>query len=265
MTGDLHSNTGAMALGALPDGEAAEYSEHLQSCHACTAELAGFLETAAILGSSAAQTPPAGLRRSVMEAVSRTAQLPPLTTAPATADTFLGRHRVNAPAPAAPVSEQLATVIPLRRPWYRRPQAFLAAAIAVLVIAGGLTITLGNRTSTPPSAGACVAAASDKSVLSPTVGAGGDATFSPSCDAVAINMPALPAAPTGKVYQVWVVKGSNPNASSVQVMNSNAGGAAAVVGTKVHAGDTAVAVTLEPAPGSVRPTTAPFWMVPLTA
>jgi anti-sigma factor RsiW len=281
MTTDQHLNTGAMALGALPEDEAAEYSEHLQSCATCTAELTGFLETAAILGSSAAQTPPASLRGAVMEAVSRTAQLPPLTNG-ADNDSGFGRHRQDGRTAAGDTGRpdtgqsstgqsnagqsdagRLASVIPLR-PWYRRPQALLAAAVAVLVIAGGLTFVFANRSATPPSAGECVASAGDKAVIKPTVGSGGDATLSPSCDAVAVNMPPLPAAPSGKVYQLWVIKGKA--ASSVAVMSTNPGGPAAVVVTKVHVGDTAVGVTLEPAPnGSPAPTTKPFWVVPLTA
>lgn len=272
MTTDQHLNTGAMALGALPEKEAADYSEHLRDCTTCAAELAGFLETAAILGSSAAQTPPASLRRSVMEAVRRTAQLPPLTNGAAD-DGVLGRHRQGEtpqdrpePAPTTATGtdgDRLATVIPLR-PWYLRPQALLAAAVAILVIAGGLTFVFANRSSAPPTASQCVSAAGDRTVITPTVGSGGDATLAPSCDAVAVNMPPLPAAPAGKVYQLWVIKGKT--ASSVAVMETNAGGPGAVVVTKVHAGDTAVGVTVEPGPsGSSAPTTTPFWVVPLTA
>src|ERR1700712_2798020 len=98
MTTDQHLNTGAMALGALPEDEAASFVDHLETCEVCAAELDSFRETAAILGSSVAQTPPAGLRRSVMEAISRTPQLPPLTDPVSGADAALGRHR-QPPAP----------------------------------------------------------------------------------------------------------------------------------------------------------------------
>src|ERR1700712_1397747 len=57
-TTDQHLNTGAMALDALPPDEAAAFSLHLETCPTCSAELTSFLETAAILGSSVAQTPP---------------------------------------------------------------------------------------------------------------------------------------------------------------------------------------------------------------
>src|SRR6195952_3317377 len=180
MTTDQHLNTGAMALGSLPEDEAVSFVDHLETCDICAQELAGFRETAAILGSSVAQTPPASLRRSVMEAVSPPPQLPPLTES---TNGALGRHR----QPAVPVEpetgpstvdepeQQLATVIPLHRPWYRRTQGLIAAAVALLVIGGGAGVVIANNNS--PAAqtadAACVAAAPDKSALTPTGGAGG--------------------------------------------------------------------------------------------
>ena len=269
MTTDQHLNTGTMALGALPDDEAVDYADHLADCPSCAAELTSFLQTAAILGSSVAQTPPASLRRSVMAAVAETPQLPPLTDAP------LGRHRSAASAPPVatvevkddePV-EVLATVIPLRRPWYRRPQSLLAAAVAVLVIGGGTTFALTRTSSAPPAASvaACVAAAPDKVVQKPTVGAaaGGNVTVSGSCDAAVVQVPTIADPPAGKVYQLWLLKGSTP--TSEGVMTKQADGSFAAVDTSVHVGDTAVAVTVEPAGGSTAPTTTPFWVVPLTA
>src|ERR1700712_1039640 len=98
-TTDQHLNTGAMALDALPPDEAAAFSLHLETCPTCSAELTSFLETAAILGSSVAQTPPAGLRRSVMQAVAVTPQRPPLTAPVPVTDPALGRHRQDDPAP----------------------------------------------------------------------------------------------------------------------------------------------------------------------
>ncbi|SDO46276.1 Anti-sigma-K factor rskA [Nakamurella panacisegetis] len=266
MTTDQHLNTGAMALGALPDDEAAEYADHLRTCPTCVDELASFLQTAAILGSSVAQAPPAGLRRSVMAAVAQTPQLPPLT------EDSAGRHRhtaESAPAPTTAVGIPepdggSATVIPLRRPWYRRPQALLAAAAAVLVVGGGTTLALSGR-SQPPSAIACVAAAADKTVEKPTVGAsaGGTVTIAGSCNAAVVQMPPMADPPSGKVYQMWVIKGATP--TSAGIVTKQADGTYGKVGMPVHVGDTAVAVTVEPDGGSAKPTTSPLWVVPLTA
>ena len=286
MITDQHLNTGAMALGALPEEEAVLFVEHLDTCPECTAELNGFLETASALGGSVAQTPPASLRRSVMAAVAQTPQLPPLTVT----GSALGRHRQaiedaaagtaddressqvasTAGAVATKDGEKLADVIPMRRPWYRRPQSLLAAAVAVLVIGGGTTLVVTQSGSTSPSVAVnqCVAAASDKSTLSPSVGTGGDVTLAPSCDTAVVKVPSLPDAPTGKVYQLWVIKGTGTSAStaSVGVLEKNADGSYSAVNADVHAGDTAVGVTVEPGPaGSPKPTTTPLWVVPLTA
>ncbi len=274
MTTDQHLNTGAMALGSLPEDEAASFVDHLETCEICAQELAGFRETAAILGSSVAQTPPASLRRSVMDAVARTPQLPPLTDSTSGTGTVLGRHR----QPAAPEEgdtasseesperpdDHLAEVIPLHRAWYRRTQGLIAAAVALLVIGGGAGIVIANSSSpAQQTASECVAAAPDKAALTPNVGSGGDVTLAPSCNTAVVNMPKLPAPPAGKTYQVWVLSGQK--ATSAGLVTPAADGTVPAVTTPVHAGNTAVGVTVEPAGGSAQPTSAPIWVVPLTA
>ena len=91
---DMHLDTGALALNALPDDEAAEVEAHLATCDSCPAELAGFRETVALLGSVAAEAPPASLRRAIMARIAVTPQLPPL--APPVAEP------VVAPSPPTP-------------------------------------------------------------------------------------------------------------------------------------------------------------------
>ena len=73
----MHLDTGAMALSALPDDERAEVEAHLATCDSCPAELAGFLETVALLGSVAAEAPPASLRRAVMVSLCHGRSTPP--------------------------------------------------------------------------------------------------------------------------------------------------------------------------------------------
>lgn len=272
-TTDQHLNTGSMALGALPPDEAAAFSLHLETCPTCSAELTGFLETAAILGGSVAQTPPASLRRSVMQAIAVTPQLPPLTSPVAVTDPAWGRHRQDDPDPApavdvpaevqGPPTNPLATVIAMRRPWYRRPQSLLAAAVAALVLGGGATAIVATRSPAQQTAQECVASATDKSTIEPTKGAGGTVTLSPSCDTAVVAMPKLPDLPAGKVYQVWVIKGKT--ASSAKVLDSSPGGTASTFDAEVHAGDSAIGVTVEPSPGSTAPTSDPFWVVPLAS
>jgi anti-sigma factor RsiW len=272
-TADPHLNTGSMALDALPQDEAAAFSVHLETCPTCSAELTGFLETAALLGSSVAQTPPASLRRTVMQAIAVTPQLPPLTGPAQATDPAWGRHRTDADEVApvevadevqGPPTNPLATVIAMRRPWYRRPQSLLAAAVAALVIGGGVTAVVATRSPAQQTAAECVAGAADKTTITPTTGAavGGTVTLVASCDTAVVNMPKLDDAPAGKVYQVWVIKGKT--ASSVKVLKNNSGTPESSFDAEVHAGASAIGVTLEPAPaGSAAPTTDPIWVVPL--
>jgi len=267
MTTDQHLDTGAMALDALPDDEAAQYRDHLTGCPSCSAELAGFLETAALLGSSVAQTPPASLRKSVMEAIAQTKQLAPLRAVPAL-DTHilaeLGRHRHPAAQPAEQLSaENLAHIIPIKRAWYRRPQALIAAAVALLVVGGGVTFAVSHPFAVTPSASECVAATANKAVIALTVGTGGHVTLAPDCDTALVTFPALADPPAGKVYQLWVMKGA-ASTSAGTITKSPTGGFVAAYAA-VHAGDTAVAVSLEPAPGSAQPTPDPIWVARLTS
>src|SRR6478609_2079972 len=146
---DMHLDTGAMALGALPEDEAAAVEAHLATCDSCPAELAGFRETVALLGSVAAEAPPASLRRAIMARIAVTPQPGP-------------RHAAD-------------NVVPLRR-WYRRPAALVAAAIAAVVIGGGTVVAINQVNEqnqqvaqTPEQ---CVAQAADKQELAPEQGSG---------------------------------------------------------------------------------------------
>ncbi len=56
-----------------------------------------------------------------------------------------------------------------------------------------------------------LAAAPDKSAMPPNVGTGGDVSFAPSCNTAVVNMPNLPPPPAGKVYQLWVLSGTEGN------------------------------------------------------
>jgi anti-sigma factor RsiW len=62
-TDDRHTLAGAYSLDALDDVERREFEEHLRTCDACRAEVAGFAATAAYLGIAAAVSPPPGTAR----------------------------------------------------------------------------------------------------------------------------------------------------------------------------------------------------------
>src|SRR6478609_9694197 len=187
---DMHLDTGAMALGALPEDEAAAVEAHLATCDSCPAELAGFRETVALLGSVAAEAPPASLRRAIMTRIAVTAQLPPLPQPESEpARTTTGKHALPSSPEGVSVDDSPnrdlpSNVVPLRR-WYRRPAALLAAVIAAVVIGGGAVVAVNHATNqqqvaqTPDQ---CVATAADKQELTPKVGSG-TVIYAPSCSA----------------------------------------------------------------------------------
>ncbi|GGM08871.1 anti-sigma factor [Nakamurella endophytica] len=260
MRPDPHLLTGAAALDALPDDESAELAAHLAECETCAAELAGFVETAALLGAVTADTPPARLRESVLAAARATPQLPPATGRVADA----GAHRAPEPADraadGAPAPATGADVVPLRRPWYRRPQALLAAAVAAVVLAAGTAVVV--VTSAPDrDVATCVSTAADARVVAPSVGTGGEVVASGQCNQATVTVAGLPPLPGGKVYQLWYLRGQEP--VSMGVLATSATGSLQPVTAPLAAGTTAFAVTVEPTGGSAAPTTSPVWVVPL--
>lgn len=56
-TVDLHTLTGAYALGALSEQESAEFTRHLAQCPACYQEVRELQETAARLALAVAEVP----------------------------------------------------------------------------------------------------------------------------------------------------------------------------------------------------------------
>jgi hypothetical protein len=276
MTSDPHLNTGVLALDAMPDDEATEAIAHIEDCESCAAELAGFLETAALLGSVASEVPPASLRRAVLAAIAITPQLPPVVGQHERHERPGPRHAqpedeaTDAPTPTStPPAEGTpptsGTVVPFRRPWYRRPAAFIAAAVAAVVIGGGVVVAV-NRTSSPPDQQValeqCVQQAGDAQVLKPADGQG-EVRYAPSCNAALVDVSGLGDLPADRTYQLWVLAGSN--ARSVTLLNQAAEGQPQVWAAPTQPGDTAIGITEEPAAGSPLPTSDPIWAVTLPA
>lgn len=260
-----------MALGAMPDDEAALVETHLETCESCSAELAGFRETAALLGAVSAEVPPASLRRSIMAKIAVTPQLPPLTGEDGPAPT-LRPPAPGTPAEPTPSAEPAGpqglpdNVVPLRR-WYRRPGALVAAAIAAVVIGGGTVVAINQATGpaqqiaqTPEQ---CVAQAADRQELTPEMGQG-TVTYAASCNAVTLDVTGLPDLPQDKAYQLWAVAaGADPR--SLGVLADASEGKPQLVTAPTRTGESVVAITTEPAGGSIAPTTDILWQATLNA
>ncbi|WP_420124677.1 anti-sigma factor, partial [Nakamurella sp.] len=153
------------------------------------------------------------------------------------------------------------------RPWFRRPAAWLAAAAAAVVLGGGLVAI--DRTRGPEQVAQtpeqCVATAADRTTLTPANGQGA-VDYAPSCAAVTVDVSGLPALPDGRTYQLWALSGEPSTAPrSLGLLPAAATGAAQTVTQPTRPGEVAVAVTAEPAGGSVAPTLPIVWSAELTS
>jgi len=239
---ELHLLTGAYALDALDDVERAGFERHLRSCGSCAAEVIEFQEAAAGLADRVAMDPPEHLRAKVMAEVARTRQLSPT-----------GR-------------------VQLHRPSLRR---ILSTAAAAVVIAG--TAALGgvawqSHESAQDSQIAADRAADRAAELTNVltdpsrieavsqVAGGGTATVVAAQGKAVFVTKALPALPSGKQYQVWLVKADKQILSAGMLGVRDGSGQSLVTG--VSNGD-AVAVSVEPTGGSKQPTTTPIVAIPV--
>jgi anti-sigma-K factor RskA len=225
---DQLATAGAWVLGALPDGEAARYAEHLHDCETCRAEVARLQTVVDVLPLAApAADPPPALKGRIMEIVEREAEL--LRAAGPDAD------RARRPAPE-------------RRGWWAgllaRPWIAAAGATALLAIGvvGGVLVSGGPETTTRT----ITAVAQAKGATGELIQHDGTAE---------LQLANLPAPPSGHVYQVWVMRDKKPRPDAVFTVDREGRGAVAL--RQDPSGATAVLITEEPAGGSREPTTAP--------
>jgi len=253
---DLHLDTGAMALDALPDDERAAFIAHLDDCETCPPELAEFSETVARLAVLTAQPAPAGLKQRVFEAITTIPQLPPLTDG--------GRHRATDAAAEEnpPETAPVADVIPLRR-WYRRTTTLVAAAVvAIALLVGGVLVANRATTSSTAEQAQCVATAPDATVTRPTVGNVGEVRYSPSCGAATVDVTGIAAPPTGQQYQMWFIAGQTM--TSAGLMSPDAASPEShTVTVPVSDPSAQIGITAEPTGGSAQPTSDPLWVAPI--
>lgn len=244
---DLHTLTGASALGALSEPEAAEFNRHLAQCPACDQEVRELRETAARLALAVAEVPPADLRTRVMRALPEIRQLPPI--------------------------QSEATVVPLRRRLrHRLPYLAAAACLVVAAVAGGLAVNAqqeadqqrarSTRAEARASELSALMSAPDATFRSAHLKGGGTGTVvaSERQGRTAFVYHGLPALPDSRVYQLWYSRdGSMVSAGLVRTGRDS--GAVLLTGTL--RGADGVGVTAEPQGGSREPTSPPLAILPV--
>lgn len=237
MNDDLHRLTGAYAADALSAEERAAFERHLQECQACTQEVSELRATTAKLGVAAAEPPPAHLRDRVLAAATQTRQLPPQP----------GRARA----------------VGLRR-WPTR--ALAAAAALLLVVAVGLGVQireLDQRLDTAERQAAQVTSV----LTAPDVqvhraeSAAASVVASPAQGRAVFVASGLPAVPSSRVYQLWMIDDGGPRSAGLFTLD---GGHVSQLMSGQLQGVTAVAVTVEPSGGSPQPTSELMLSIPLS-
>ena len=222
----IHELTAAYALDALDEGERDAYEEHLATCERCRDELGTLSEaTAALAYGVETPLPPPSLRGRILEEAAA--------------------ERTN--------------VVPLRRRPAFRAVAGVAAVAAGLAIGFGIWAAtlhdrLGDERSASAQLRAALAVLGDMQARPISLGAKGSLVVTPSGEAALVTN-SLPAAPAGKTYEAWVIRGGKPEPAGLM----RGGHSIDVLKLKrpvpAHA---SVAVTVEPRRGSKSPTTLPI-------
>jgi anti-sigma-K factor RskA len=259
---DLHTLTGSYAVDALPPDELDEYERHLTHCGACAAEVRGLRETAARLALNVAERPPAPMRDRVMAAAQRTRQLPPITDSRA--------HRSGVRPIRSARSARRA-----RRKWIAPISATVAAASVALAVVFGLAQNSTNQhlSAIESQLGAArthnqqldsVLASSDLRLVSNKTSLGGSvsAIVSPSQAKLVVVTSGLPALPAGKVYELWLLGPSVAQPSGL-LTTAERGRTVPVVASGYVKGYK-LGITVEPAGGTLKPTTNPIVAMPLS-
>lgn len=260
---DLHTLTGCYVVDALPADELDQFERHLTHCGSCAAEIRGLRETAARLALITAEQPPPPMRARVLAAADRTRQLPPIT------------ENRPARAPARPVRRPRRARGP-GRAWIPR------LSIAVAAVATALAVVFGvqqNNTSQRLSALenqltaarahnqqiGTVLAANDLRLVSDKTSVGGtvSAILSPGQAKLVVVTSGLPALPAGKVYELWLMGGTNVARPS-GLLTAAAHGRTVPVVASGYVHGYSLGVTVEPAGGTLKPTTRPILALPLS-
>jgi anti-sigma-K factor RskA len=241
--------TGSYALDALAGHERATFEKHLDRCDTCADEVRGLREAAARMAMATAIAPPREMRRRVLAAAPLTRQLPPP-----------GRNLLPRPGR-------------LDRPRHVRPSqagitaaiVALAAAVVFLFVTQATTQHQLRQAQASGRAIAAVLAAPDAHVESMTASVGGTVTavMSLTRHEAVISTADVPALTGGKVYQLWVMGPSGARSAGL-LPAGRAGVTVPVLAEGVRPGDR-LGITVEPAGGTARPTTAPVVVMPVPA
>jgi hypothetical protein len=243
---DIHALSGAYAIDALESDERELFRQHLAQCPDCQAEVDSLREAAALLPETTSTPPPPALRDRVLAEIATVRPLPP----------EVGKDE------AIPFHERVeptAAVIPLARRRRFRLALVAAAAVAAL-IGGGVVASQPWQDDTSEQQ----LSLADQVLRDPRAthvrldfdgGATATVTRSEKHGRAVIVTSKMPAAPEGKVYELWLQVDGDMVPAGVMPRKPDQ--------TVLLEGDanlaTAVGITVEPGPdGSEEPTSPPI-------
>jgi anti-sigma-K factor RskA len=219
MAEELHDLVAPYALDVLEPGERELFERHLEECPDCRAQLAEFQATASALAYAESIEPPPALRERILEAAR---------------------------------AENGAKVLQFpKRRWLFPATAVTAAAAAVVAIGVGLWAASlsGELDRREASVEAIELLGQDAQVVRLSNAEGG--LLVTSAGEAALVVCDLPAAPSDKTYEAWVIQGETPRPAGL--FRGGSGCSPVLLDRKVPAGSQ-VAVTLEQRGGATQPT-----------
>jgi anti-sigma-K factor RskA len=254
----LHTLVGAYVVDALPVAERAGFERHLGGCEQCRDDVRGLREATAALAFAAAEQPRDKARDATMQAAGRVRQLPPVLP---------GEQRRGRPWQAAFRAGlgRLAWLAP--RDWLTRTTVVATAALAVTAIVLGVHMSaMQGRMNVAEQRDhdiAAVLGAGDAIRLTADISTGGTATvvMSHRDRALVIITHGLPALPASEGYEVWLMNRSGDRSAGM-LPPPRAGMTDPMVVSRLRPGDR-LGLTVEPAGGSHRPTSAPIVLLSL--
>jgi anti-sigma-K factor RskA len=217
----------AYALGALDALEAEAFRRHLETCTICQEELGSFRQVVNELPLSApSHKAPAAVRRNVMREVNADAR---------------ARRRAGGREPG-----------PHRAARWVIPRPALALAATLLVIAGVAVGVISGASSSPPTR-----------VFRAQVVGTGSAQLHLAAGRASLVVRRFAQPPVGKVYEIWLVRGTRAPVPANRLFGVTSAGNAVVAVPGDMKGVSSVLVTPEPLGGSPHPTHAPVISVSL--